>query len=86
MVLSISISADTEALLQAKAAAAGLDVETYAARQLEKLATAPRTIVEISGPVGEAFANGGMSEEALTDLLEDEKHAMRAERRSRKSQ
>jgi hypothetical protein len=37
MVLNLSISAQTEAKLKAKAAAAGVDMETYAARQLERM-------------------------------------------------
>lgn len=81
MVLSLSISAETEAKLKAKAAAAGVDVETYAARQLELMAAPPRPLHEISGPIAEAFARSGMSEDELADFLEAEKHAMRAERR-----
>lgn len=83
MVLSLSISAEAEAKLKTKAAAAGVDVETYAARHLELLAAPSRFLKDISGPFGGAFARGGMSEDELTDFLEAEKHAMRAERRGR---
>jgi hypothetical protein len=38
MVLSISISKEAEAKLRSKAVAAGVDLETYAARQLELFA------------------------------------------------
>jgi hypothetical protein len=81
MVLNISISPEAEARLRVKAAAAGLDVSEYAARQLELLAAGPRSLIEISGPVGGAFEKSGMSEEELGDFLEEEKHQMRAERR-----
>ena len=86
MLLSLSISDQAEARLRAKSAAAGVDVETYAARHLECMAALPKSLKEISGPIGEAFAQSGMSEDALSDFLEAEKHAMRAERRERRSE
>ena len=83
MVLSLSISPQTEAVLKAKAAAAGVEVETYAARQLERLASQPKSLLEISGLIGEAFSRSGMSEDELADFLEAQKHAMRAESRGK---
>lgn len=85
MVLNIAISQETEARLKAQALAAGIDVETYAARELARVAAAPRNLAAISGPVAEAFARSGMTEEQLSDFLEEEKHRMRAERRARNS-
>jgi hypothetical protein len=85
MVLSLSISAEAEARLKAKAADAGVDVETYATRQLELMAAPAKSLREISGPMGEAFARSGMSEDELADLLEAEKHAMRAQRREKRA-
>ena len=85
MVLNLSISAEAEAKLKAKAAVAGVDVETYATRHLELMAALPRSLREISGPIAEAFAGNGMSEEELSDFLEAEKHAMRAERRGKRA-
>jgi hypothetical protein len=38
---------------------------------------------EVSGPIGAAFSRSGMSEDQLSDFLEAEKHAMRAERREK---
>jgi hypothetical protein len=84
MVLSVSISPSAEATLKVKAAAAGVDVETYAARYLELMASPPRSLKEISGPIGAEFGRSGMSEDDLVDFLEAEKHAMRAERRERR--
>jgi glycine cleavage system pyridoxal-binding protein P len=86
MVISVPISPQTEATLKAKAAAAGVDVETYAARQLELMASPPRSLKEISGPIAQAFAKSGMTEDELADFLEQEKHAMRAERRAKKNE
>ena len=84
MVLRLSISPEAEARLRAKAAAAGVDLETYALRHLEKIVANPRSIEEISGPIGEAFEESGMSEEELADFVEREIHAMRAERRAKR--
>ena len=81
MVLSLSISAEAEAKLKAKAVAAGVEVETYAARHLELMATPPKSLKEISGPIAEAFSGSGMSEDELPDFLEAAKRAMRAQRR-----
>jgi len=58
-------------------------VATYAARQLELMVATPRSVREISGPIGEAFSQSGMSEEELSDFLEAEKHALRAERQKK---
>jgi hypothetical protein len=80
MVLRLSISVQAEAGLRAKSAAAGVDVETYAARHLERMAAPPKSPKEISGPICEAFARSRMSEDELSDFLEAEKHAMRTDR------
>ena len=85
MVLSLSISEEAEARLKAKAADAGVDLETYAARYLELMASPPKSLKEISGPIAEEFVRSGMSEDELSDFLETEKHAMRAERRGKRA-
>jgi hypothetical protein len=84
MTLTIPISPEAEERLKAKAAAAGMDVVTYAARELERSFSAPRSIGEISGPAYEEFLHSGMTDDELGDLLEQAKHAMRAERRSKR--
>jgi hypothetical protein len=84
-VLSLSISAEAEAKLRDKAAAAGVDVETYAARHLELMAARPKSLKAISGPIGEEFARSGMTDDELSDFLEAEKHAMRSERRGKRA-
>jgi hypothetical protein len=78
MVLSVSISPEAEARLRAKAKAAGVDMATYAAQQLEMLAHPLPRVSDISGPIAEQFAQSGMSEEELAQFLEAEKHAMRS--------
>jgi hypothetical protein len=85
MVLSLSISPEAEAKLKAKAAAAGVDIETYATRHLELIASPPKSLKDISGPIAEEFARNGMTEDELSDFLEVEKHAIRAERRQKQA-
>lgn len=84
MVLSVSISEDAEARLKAKAAAAGVDMQTYAARYLEFLVCGSRSLKEISGPIADEFSRSGMTEDELADFLEVEKHDMRAEKREKR--
>ena len=86
MVLSISISADAEARLKAKADLAGVDLSTYVAALVEHNARHPMSLAEISGPVADDFEKSGMTEDELGDLLEEAKHAMRAERRAGRPQ
>lgn len=82
MTLAISISHDAEERLRAKAAAAGMDVTTYAARELERSVAAPRSLREISGPAYEEFVRSGMTDDEFGDVLEKAKHTMRTERRA----
>lgn len=85
MVLSISISPDAEARLNAKAQLAGVDLSAYVASLVEHNAKHPMSLAEISGPVAEEFEKSGMTEDELSDVLEEAKHAMRAERRAGRS-
>lgn len=82
MTLNIHLAPDAANRLTAKARDAGVDVAEYAARLLESEALRP-TLREISGPVEEAFAASGLTDEQLGELLEKAKHEMRAERRAR---
>ncbi len=84
MTLTIPISPEAEAKLIAKAAAAGVDVTTFAAQTLERAASKP-TLEEILAPLRKEFEQSGMTEDELTDLLEQAKHEARAERRARKA-
>ena len=86
VVLSISISGEAEATLRAKAAMAGVDPASYVSTLVEQSAVGRiPSIAEISGPIAEEFEASGMTEEELADILEDAKHAMRAERRARQA-
>jgi hypothetical protein len=80
MMLSLSISPEAEAKLKEKAAAAGIDVTTFAARTLEHAATRP-SLDEVLAPLRAEFDRSGMSEDELTNLLEQAKHEMRDQER-----
>jgi hypothetical protein len=82
MVLKVPISPEAEARLRRHAAAAGVDVETYAARWLETFATPPLSSEGLRGsPNGDAELD--MTDEELSEFIEGEIHAMRAEKRAR---
>jgi hypothetical protein len=85
MVVSVSISPEAESKLKSKAVSAGVDVETYVSRVVERLASSPASVEAISGSVAEDFARSGMTEDELAEFLEVEKHAMRAERRQKRA-
>jgi hypothetical protein len=82
MTIPITISKAAEERFGLKAAAAGQDIATYLGRLIENLAVPPLSLHEISGPLGEEFKRSGMSEDDLSDLLDGEKDAARAARRS----
>ncbi|MGB7156443.1 MAG: hypothetical protein WBD40_00170 [Tepidisphaeraceae bacterium] len=84
MTLNLSISEQAEAGLKARAAAAGMAPEAYAARLLERH-IAKMTIDELLAPVRAEFEASGMTEDELVELLEAAKHEMRAEQRGRKA-
>jgi hypothetical protein len=83
MSIRVPLSRETEAKLRKHADETGLSAEAIAAGLLERSLSKIPDLVEISGPIYEAFKASGMSEDELTDILEREKHAMCAERRAK---
>ena len=83
MVLKVLISPEAEAKLRDRAAAAGVDVETYAARWLEMFATPPLSNEGSNGHEASDPAEDEMTEEELSEFIEAAIHAMRAEKRAR---
>lgn len=84
MVLRIPISEETGNRLRTKAAAAGVDVETFAMRTLERVASRP-TLKEVLAPLRAEFEASGTTEDQLIDELEQAKHELRAQKRAGKS-
>ena len=82
MVLSIPLTPEVEAKLRAQAQRIGVDVQTLATRTLERLALRS-PLDDVLAPLRAEFDATGMTDDALSDLLEDAKHDMRAKRRAR---
>jgi hypothetical protein len=85
MTLEISLSAEAESRLLERAAAAGKDPADFVRALLERDMRRP-TLEEISGPVYQEFLNSGLTDDQLAELLEETKHAMRAEKHGRNGQ
>ena len=79
MTLSISLDPDVETKLLARAAAIGQAPDVYASRVLTEVVQRA-TIDEILAPVRAEFARSGMTEDELSDLLEEARYEARAER------
>ena len=73
MALLVPFSPEAQAKLTAKAAAAGVDVTTFAVKTLERAAFRP-SLDEVLAPLRQEFEESGMTEDELTDLLEQAKH------------
>jgi hypothetical protein len=78
MSLTIQLPLEDEARLVLKAKRAGVDVPTYVERVLKAEISRP-PLEELLKPVWDAFADSGMSEDELSDLLVHAKKQMRAE-------
>lgn len=85
MTLTISLPPDVEAKARERAAAAGTDLEGYISRIVARSMEAPLPLEQISGSVGRKFADSGMSDAELSDILEVEKHEARRERQGRRA-
>ena len=81
MTLTIDLSAETEARLSERASVMGQDLPTYVSGLMARLAASPTSLKVLSGPIYQNFLDSGMTDDELGDMLEDAKHAMRAERR-----
>ena len=84
MSLTIQLPVEDEARLALKAKHAGVDLPTFVERVLKAEVSRP-PLEEILRPVQDAFAESGMSEDELSDLLVKAKKEMRVERHSRGS-
>jgi hypothetical protein len=82
MTLAVALSSQTEHRLADKAKAAGVDLATFISFLLEAEARRP-TLTELSGQIAENFKRTNMTDDELGDLLEEEKHSVRASRRGK---
>lgn len=77
MMLALNISAELEATLRARAAAAGQSLEGYLTAWLER-----ELAWESTHAAWQPASQANMSDESLSTMLEAEKHAMRREKRA----
>jgi hypothetical protein len=85
MSLQIDIPDALAQQLQERAVATGIVPEQVAINAIERQLKAEQNYERLMAPVHQAFRESGMTEEELSDLLEEEKHAMRRERREHRS-
>jgi len=75
MTITIDLPSEVEAALQKKAAADGKNIQTYIFETLKNQALKP-SLDEILAPIRKNFADSGMTEEELDELIESEREAM----------
>jgi hypothetical protein len=74
--LTIQVPKNIGAILEEKAKSNGKDVAEYVEDLIEKDIDRPKTLDEILAPIRKNFAESGMTEEELDDLIESERQAM----------
>ena len=84
MSITIALSTEAESRLRRRAKAAGQPLDSFVARLVEQEARRP-TLEEISGPIHANFRASGMTEDELSEHLEQVKHELRAERSKRRA-
>lgn len=84
MTLQISLTPEAETRLRERAAEAGVQPDELASRIVERQIHRP-TLEEISGPIHKRFLASGTTEDELIEELEQAKHEMRADRRTRQA-
>ena len=85
MSLMIEVPDDLAAQLQERAAAIGSIPEKVAIIAIKQQLRANDLLEKSLAPVRQAFRESGMTEDELSDLLEEVKHDMRRERREKQS-
>lgn len=77
MTLHLEIPDDLARDLAEQASKTGVRPEQVALAVLRRALDQDKLLAEALAPVHDAFKHSGMTEEELSDLLEEEKHAMR---------
>lgn len=77
--LKVRLRTETGQRLKQRAAASGKKAADYAAELIEDAVAKP-SLDELLAPVRKKFARSGMTEDELSDYLEEAKHRRRAAR------
>ena len=81
--LTIHVPKNIGAMLEEKAKSSGKDVAEYVESLIEKDIDRPKTLDEILAPIRKNFAESGMTEEDLDELIETERQAMWEEKQGK---
>lgn len=84
MTLTIQVPKNIGAVLEEKARNQGKDVAEYVENLIEKDVDRRKTLDEILAPLRKDFAESGMTEDALDELIESERQAMWEEKNGRR--
>lgn len=77
MTLEVDLPEEIARRLAERAAQSGAEPSELVVRAVERTLTEADRLDHTLGPVRQTFEASGMSEDALSDLLENEKHANR---------
>lgn len=81
--LTINVPKNIGAMLEEQARNNGKNISDYIKELVEEAGNKQKTLDEILAPVRKNFADSGMSEEDLDDLIESERQAMWEEKLGR---
>lgn len=84
MTLTIQVPKNIGAVLGEKARNQGKDVAEYVENLIEKDVDRRKTLDEILAPLRKDFAESGMTEDELDELIESERQAMWEEKNGRR--
>ena len=76
MTVVLELKPEVEKALQKKAKDNGFELNVYLEKLIEKDVDRARTLDEILAPVRKNFAESGMTEDELDELIETERQAM----------
>lgn len=80
MAIQLNISDELEQALRVRAGAHGRTIEEEALEAIRRSMRVYERDAQLA-PIRQAFAESGMTEDEAVDFFEEEKHAMRRERR-----
>ena len=84
MTLTIQVPKNIGVVLEEKARNQGKDVAAYVENLIEKDIDCRKTLDEILAPVRKDFAESGMTEDDLDELIKSERQAMWEEKNGRR--
>ena len=85
MTVVLELKPEVEAALRKKAKARGFEVDSYLQNMIEKDVERAKSLDEILAPIRKSFAESGMTEDDLDELLNKERQAMWEEKKLARS-